>query len=99
MAPELIMGQKVTNTIDCYSFGCIVTEIMSELTCYWDLRINSEQAFYRHIRNGGCPTIAKNTPKEVEYLVRDCFKGKRSRPPMSVIVERIVMWEPDKWSC
>ena len=44
MAPELIMGQKVTNTIDCYSFGCIVTEIIYELTCYWDYKVTTEQA-------------------------------------------------------
>ena len=36
MAPELIMGQKVTQTIDVYSLGCVIDEIMTEKTCYWD---------------------------------------------------------------
>lgn len=35
---------------------------------------------------------------EVKYLLLDCFKRKSSRPPMSVLLERISMWEPDKWN-
>ena len=36
MAPELIMGQRVTKTIDIYSLGCVIDEIMSEKTCFYD---------------------------------------------------------------
>lgn len=43
MAPELITGQKVTNTVDVYSFGCIINEIMSEKTCYFDYRVISSE--------------------------------------------------------
>ena len=42
MAPELCLHQKVTSTVDCYSFGCIVNEILSEKRCYWDYKICSE---------------------------------------------------------
>ncbi len=55
------------------------------------------------------PTIMDKTPAgmifdinyyciEVKYLLLDCFKRKSSRPPMSVLLERISMWEPDKWN-
>lgn len=42
MAPELITGQRVTNTIDVYSFGCIVNEIISERMCYSDIRVKNQ---------------------------------------------------------
>ncbi len=42
MAPELITGQRVTNTIDVYSFGCIVNEIISERMCYSDIHVKNQ---------------------------------------------------------
>ena len=42
MAPELITNQRVTNTIDVYSFGCIVNEIISEKMCYSDIRVKNQ---------------------------------------------------------
>ena len=40
MAPELITGQRVTNTIDVYS--CIVNEIISERMCYSDIHVKNQ---------------------------------------------------------
>ena len=42
MAPELINGRRVTNTIDCYSFGCMVSEIFYEKNCYWDKKFSNK---------------------------------------------------------
>ena len=42
MAPELIMGKRVTNKVDVYSFGCIVNEIITERMCYSDIRIRNQ---------------------------------------------------------
>ena len=42
MAPELIMGKRVTNKVDVYSFGCIVNEIITEKMCYSDIRIRNQ---------------------------------------------------------
>lgn len=47
MAPELILNQRVTNVVDVYSFGCIVNEIISEKTCYWDYKVRT-QALVSH---------------------------------------------------
>ena len=43
MAPELIGQNKVTNTIDVYSFGCVVDEIITEKTCYFDYHVTTQQ--------------------------------------------------------
>ena len=42
MAPELIMGKRVTNKVDVYSFGCIVNEIITERMCYSDITIRNQ---------------------------------------------------------
>ena len=42
MAPELIMGLRVTNKVDVYSFGCIVNVIITEKMCYSDIRIRNQ---------------------------------------------------------
>ena len=42
MAPELIMGLRVTNKADVYSFGCIVNVIITEKMCYSDIRIRNQ---------------------------------------------------------
>ena len=42
MAPELIMGKRVTNKVDVYSFGCIVNEIITEKMCYSDIHIRNQ---------------------------------------------------------
>ena len=42
MAPELIMGKRVTNKVDVYSFGCIVNEIITERMCYSDIHIRNQ---------------------------------------------------------
>ena len=36
MAPELASGVRVTSTLDVYSFGCVVDEVISEKRCYYD---------------------------------------------------------------
>ena len=36
MAPELASGVRVTSTLDVYSFGCVVNEVISEKRCYFD---------------------------------------------------------------
>lgn len=36
MAPELASGVRVTSTLDVYSFGCVVNEVISEKRCYYD---------------------------------------------------------------
>ena len=43
MAPELIGLERVTNKIDVYSFGCIVDEIITEKTCYYDYHVTTQQ--------------------------------------------------------
>lgn len=40
MAPELAQGNRVTNTVDVYSFGCVVNEIISGKRCYSDLDLD-----------------------------------------------------------
>ena len=36
MAPELASGVRVTSTLDVYSFGCVINEVISEKRCYFD---------------------------------------------------------------
>ena len=49
MAPELIMGKRVTNKVDVYSFGCIVNEIITERMCYSDIRIRNQTEVVVHV--------------------------------------------------
>ena len=75
MAPELIMGQKVTKATDIYSFGCIIDEIMCEKLCYHDYCLQGisqviviilplvKIQFIRDIRRGLRPTIDSTIPK------------------------------------
>ncbi|KAK8820440.1 hypothetical protein WA577_006502 [Blastocystis sp. JDR] len=97
MAPELIMGKRVTNKVDVYSFGCIVNEIITERMCYSDIHIRNQTDFYARIRRGLHPTIFPDTPNEVKVLLNECYKNYRFRPDMKTIVEMIQMWQPDTW--
>ena len=99
MAPELIMGQKVTQTIDVYSLGCVIDEIMTEKTCYWDYCMKgiTQEKFFRDIRRGLKPSIDRSLPKEVRYLIADCFKDKRYRPNAETICHWIENWDCTKW--
>ena len=63
IAPELISGERGTNLIDVYSFGCIVNEIMSEKQCYHDCEIRGSLDLYIRIRKGMRPSIDKRLPK------------------------------------
>lgn len=49
MAPELIMGKRVTNKVDVYSFGCIVNEIITERMCYSDITIRNQTDVVVHV--------------------------------------------------
>ena len=49
MAPELIMGQRATNKVDVYSFGCIVNEIITERMCYSDITIRNQTDVVVHV--------------------------------------------------
>ena len=49
MAPELIMGKRVTNKVDVYSFGCIVNEIITERMCYSDIHIRNQTDVVVHV--------------------------------------------------
>ena len=68
IAPELISGERVTNLIDVYSFGCIVNEIMSEKPCYHDYRVINADRFYNDVRKGMRPSIDKRLPKGMYSL-------------------------------
>lgn len=41
MAPELAQGNRVTNTVDVYSFGCVVNEVISGNRCYYDYNLDN----------------------------------------------------------
>ncbi|CBK21498.2 uncharacterized protein [Blastocystis hominis] len=99
MAPELIMGQKVTQTIDIYSLGCVIDEIMTGKTCFWDYCMKgvTQERFFRDIRHGLRPTIDRSLPKEVRYLIGDCFKEKKYRPNAETVCHWIENWEYQKW--
>lgn len=97
MAPELILNQRVTNLIDVYSFGCIVNEIYTEKTCYWDYKVRTQALFFKEVKEGLRPTILPNTPLEIKCLLIDCYKNKSSRPNMKSIVKRIRSWDPSTW--
>ncbi|KAM7453757.1 hypothetical protein BLSTO_05491 [Blastocystis sp. subtype 1] len=107
MAPELIMGKRVTNKVDVYSFGCIVNEIITEMMCYSDITIRNQTDFFARIRHGLHPTIFPDTPNglvvlllssvEVKVMLMECYKNYRYRPDMKTIVEMIQTWRSDTW--
>lgn len=72
IAPELVTDGHARNTVDVYSFGCVVNEIFSEMECYCDhpvttlddvsIDLGNYVQFYTKLVNGLRPTISDQIP-------------------------------------
>ena len=65
MAPELFYGCNANNTVDVYSFGCIILEILTNTTIILNLREATRDCLIEFIWRGNRPFIPDNLPESI----------------------------------
>ena len=68
MAPELFYGHNANNTVDVYSFGCIILEILTNTTIVMKMeKIN--KSLIDFLANGNRPIVPSYLPdSNTQYL-------------------------------
>ena len=65
MAPELFTGDNANNTVDVYSFGCIILEILTNTTIILNLRELTRDCLIEFLAEGNRPFIPDNLPESI----------------------------------
>ena len=69
MAPELFSGHNANNTVDVYSFGCIILEILTNTTIILNLRELTQRCLIEFIVEGNRPFIPDNLPESINKSI------------------------------
>ena len=64
-APELFFLCNANNTVDVYSFGCIILEILTNTTIILNLRELTQRCLIEFIVEGNRPFIPDNLPESI----------------------------------
>ena len=65
LAPELYTHGNANNTVDVYSFGCIILEILTNTTIILNLRELTQRCLIEFIVEGNRPFIPDNLPESI----------------------------------
>ena len=64
-APELFFLCNANNTVDVYSFGCIILEILTNTTIILSLREETRDCLIEFLAEGNRPFIPDNLPESI----------------------------------
>ena len=68
-APELFTHGNANNTVDVYSFGCIILEILTNTTIVLNLREKTPECLKECIRQGNRPIIPSYLPASNTHYI------------------------------
>ena len=68
-APELFFLCNANNTVDVYSFGCIILEILTNTTIVLNLREKTPECLKECIRQGNRPIIPSYLPASNTHYI------------------------------
>lgn len=77
MAPEMLFGDSHNNTLDFYTFGCLLHEMVSEFPPYYSK--NREQMNSRIMYNA--PLLNFTSSPELKHLIKWCLNKYIDRRP------------------
>ena len=69
LAPELFTHGNANNTVDVYSFGCIILEILTNTTIVLNLREKTPECLKECIRQGNRPIIPSYLPASNTHYI------------------------------
>ena len=70
IAPELCgSGHNANNTVDVYSFGCIILEILTNTTIILSLRELTQRCLIEFLAEGNRPFIPDNIPESINKSI------------------------------
>lgn len=80
MAPEMLLGDKHNNSLDFYTFGCLLHEMVSEYPPFYSKNKDSMKTSIMF----DLPEIDFNCSKELKHLIRWCLSKNIEERPSSV---------------
>ena len=69
MAPELFSGHNANNTVDVYSFGCIILEILTNHIVRFEQEGLRGEEIARYVANGLRPIIPSYLPASNTHYI------------------------------
>ena len=69
MAPEIFTGSNANNTVDVYSFGCIILEILTNDYARFDQSNIVADNIGMFVANGLRPIIPDNLPESINKSI------------------------------
>ena len=68
-APELFSGHNANNTVDVYSFGCIILEILTNQYVHFNHSGITEDNVMQYVANGNRPFIPDYLPESINKSI------------------------------
>ncbi|RHZ56824.1 hypothetical protein Glove_396g58 [Diversispora epigaea] len=92
IAPEVIINQQFSSTVDIYSFGVIMAEMSTGFPPFYDCAHDLELA--RKICNGLRPEFGEGTPEYYIQFARKCMRHNPLDRPNSTTCKNMIsrMW-------
>ncbi|XP_062510364.1 uncharacterized protein LOC134186411 isoform X2 [Corticium candelabrum] len=81
-APETFFEKKYGASVDVYSFGIVMWEIMSQKVPYDDCRTSYMYQLAELVRQGQRPSLHDNEPADYISLMKRCWDGNPQKRPM-----------------
>jgi len=91
MAPEVALGKPYNETIDVYSFGLLLYQILALETPFEGLTIKSFPKIV--FEKGARPIPDPKWPVEISTLMHRCWTAKISDRPSMAKVEKVLLKE------
>jgi serine/threonine protein kinase len=90
MAPEVISRNEISEKADIYSFGVVLTEMVTSLSPYSDTTLFPQQIMYAVVNEGLRPSVGSDCPPAMDVLIKDCLNSEPLlRPDFREIKERL----------
>ncbi|OQS05006.1 kinase [Thraustotheca clavata] len=81
-APEVLTGGHYTEKADIYSFGCVMIEMDSHRSPFYEMKkVPQAMMIHRITQEGLRPSLTPNSPPWLQTLVVRCFERDPSRRP------------------
>ncbi|MCE8162763.1 MAG: protein kinase [Candidatus Moeniiplasma glomeromycotorum] len=85
MAPEVLKEGKFSKHSDIYALGMVIWEIATK--CITPFKGTNYNTLALHITNGRKETIPNNVPKNIQEIIRQCWKDN---PTERITLEKII---------